>query len=606
VAAPALSWICRRNAGRKCLGFLRIPFNVANPAAFTSLNLKMRWSDGYVAYVNGTPVSSFAAPASPAWNSAATDSHSADSIQTIAVPTASLRAGSNILAIHLLNNSVANGTAFVLPTLDGVSQTLTTPSYLTSRTPGSANSSAKTNVGPFITNVTKNPVRPTGTAASPPLVIMAQVAPSLRPLTATNPVQLRYRVMYGAEVSLNMLDDGVAPDALASDGIYSTQIPTNSLGAGQMLRWRVIATDNTSVSATDPEYAEPADNEQYYGTVAVDSSIATSQPVIYWFITSATAADSATGTRCSFFYKAIGESGVGRFYDNVEVNVHGQSSSGFTKKSYDLDFNEDNRFEWNIAQKRVKDVNLLTNYGDKSKTHNALTHEALATVGSAHHWCHQVRVQQVTPANAATPAGHFFSIADMMEDGDEDWLDRIGADPNGALYKIYDSLTGGGEKKTRKFEGTTDLAALVAGLEPANPLNTRRRYSYDNLDLPQCVSYFVGLAIASSQDHGHKNYYVYRDTLGDARVVDPAVGHRPFVGTQLDGCEWLLHRHDLHEQRAELLSGLQRRPRTIERAEQGDMNRLYTMMFDTPEFRRMYLPPSSHGDGSIPAAAREP
>jgi hypothetical protein len=43
---------------------------------------------------------------------------------------------------------------------------------------------------------------------------------------------------------------------------------------------------------------------------------------------------------------------------------------------------------------------------------------------------------------------------------------------------------------------------------------TRRQFAYDNLDLPQCVSYFVGCIITSHQDHGHKNYYVYRDTLG--------------------------------------------------------------------------------------------
>ncbi len=34
------------------------------------------------------------------------------------------------------------------------------------------------------------------------------------------------------------------------------------------------------------------------------------------------------------------------------------------------------------------------------------------------------------------------------------------------------------------------------------------------MDLPQTVSYFVALALCSSQDHGHKNYYLYRDSEG--------------------------------------------------------------------------------------------
>ena len=50
----------------------------------------------------------------------------------------------------------------------------------------------------------------------------------------------------------------------------------------------------------------------------------------------------------------------------------------------------------------------------------------------------------------ATPANHFFSIADMMEDGDEDFMERNGRDPNGALYKIYDSLAGSGSRRKRR------------------------------------------------------------------------------------------------------------------------------------------------------------
>src|SRR6185295_297141 len=199
--------------------------------------------------------------------------------------------------------------------------------YLTAPTPGKQNSTAKTNLGPFVSGVTKNPdPRPTGTAASPPLTINATVVPSLRPLAASNPVQLKYVVMFGAEQTVNMT-------LTATPNVYTAQIPTATLGAGQMLRWRVVASDNTAVIGTAPEYSDPLDNERYYGTVAVDSSIASSLPVFYWFTPSSTAADNQTGTRNSFFFKAPGDTGVGRFYDNVEINVHGQSSSGFTKKS---------------------------------------------------------------------------------------------------------------------------------------------------------------------------------------------------------------------------------------------------------------------------------
>ena len=493
--------------------FIRAPFNVTDPAQFQTLRLTQRWSDGFAAFVNGTQITAQNAPAVLDWNSIATGPHSGATADTydFAVPNGLLRAGSNVLAIQGLNTSASDPSLFISPKLDGLTAPVTTTGYTQSPTPGATNSAVKLNVGPFVSSVTKNPnPRPTGTAASPPLVITAKVTPSLNPLAANNPVQLKYVIMYGAEQTLNMTPT-------ATEGTYTASIPTNTLGAGQMLRWRVVATDSNGATGTGPEFSDPNDNEQYYGTVAEDSSIETLLPVLYWFIQSTSALDASdTPTRCSLFYKAFGATGAGRFYDNVLVDRHGQSSSGFPKKSYNFDFNEDNRFEWDVTKKRTKDMDLLTNWGDKSKTHNSLTHETFATIGSVHHWSHQVRVQQVTPANAGTPANHFAFISDMLEDGDEDFLERNGRDPNGALYKVYDSLasSGGSEKKTRLIEPKTDLDALIAGLNVGNPLATRRRFAYDNLDIPQCVSYFVGAIITSHQDHGHKNYYVYRDSDG--------------------------------------------------------------------------------------------
>ena len=493
--------------------YLRVPFNVSNPNDFASLRLSQRWNDGFLAYVNGTQITAQNAPAAPEWNSTATAAHGGSVTDTynFSLPAGLLRTGANVLAIQGLNVAAADPSFLMLPKLDGQSAPVTGSGYTTAPTPGAANSSLKLNVGPFVSQVTNNPnPRPLGDASSPDLVITARVDPSLRPLAATDPVQLKYVIMFGTEQTVNMT-------LTATPGVYTASIPTNTLTPGQMLRWRVVATDDAGAIGTGPQFSDAADNEQYYGTVAVDPSIQTNLPVLYWFIQSTTALDgSDTPTRCSLFYKAFGDTGVGRFYDNVLVDRHGQSSSGFPKKSYNFDFNEDNRFEWDVAQERTKDMDLLTNWGDKAKVRNKMTHEAFATVGSVHHWTHQVRVQQVTPANQANPAAQFFSIADMMEDGDEDFIARNGRDPNGALYKIYDSLAGSGsaEKKTRLFENKSDLDALITGLNVGLPIGTRRSFAYANLDVPQCVSYFVGCILASHQDHGHKNYYVYRDTLG--------------------------------------------------------------------------------------------
>ena len=63
--------------------------------------------------------------------------------------------------------------------------------------------------------------------------------------------------------------------------------------------------------------------------------------------------------------------------------------------------------------------------------------------------------------------GSFWGIEDMVEHGDDLWLDRIGRDGNGALYKMYNDMSyaSGNEKKTREWEGTDDLTALITNLD---------------------------------------------------------------------------------------------------------------------------------------------
>jgi len=55
--------------------FIQVPFSVSgNPADIQSLKLRMRYDDGFVAWLNGTEIARRRAPASPQWNSAAVTS----------------------------------------------------------------------------------------------------------------------------------------------------------------------------------------------------------------------------------------------------------------------------------------------------------------------------------------------------------------------------------------------------------------------------------------------------------------------------------------------------------------------------------------------------
>ena len=55
--------------------YLRVPFNVTDPALYKALTLRLRYDDGFVAYLNGTEIARRNSPPTNIWNSAATANH---------------------------------------------------------------------------------------------------------------------------------------------------------------------------------------------------------------------------------------------------------------------------------------------------------------------------------------------------------------------------------------------------------------------------------------------------------------------------------------------------------------------------------------------------
>ena len=96
--------------GKNATCYIRIPFTV-NISNIASLTLRMMYDDGFVAYLNGVPVASRNAPASPTWNSTATsnppDTTGFEDIDITAYMS-DLTSGSNFLAIQGLNTSTTS------------------------------------------------------------------------------------------------------------------------------------------------------------------------------------------------------------------------------------------------------------------------------------------------------------------------------------------------------------------------------------------------------------------------------------------------------------------------------------------------------------------
>ncbi len=103
--------------------YIRIPFTV-DDLSIGALVLHMKYDDGFVAYINGTPVASSNAPDAPDWMSSANgtvEDTDAMAFTTFDVGQVGglLRQGRNILAIHGLNVFDRSVDFLILPELDG-------------------------------------------------------------------------------------------------------------------------------------------------------------------------------------------------------------------------------------------------------------------------------------------------------------------------------------------------------------------------------------------------------------------------------------------------------------------------------------------------------
>ncbi len=538
--------------------YIRIPFQVDNPEMIEALTLRMRLNDGMIAYLNGREIVRHNAPlpAAEGWDSGAPDprSHS-DSVTPMDMPVPVfdfLHSGTNVLAIQGLNYGINSEDLLILPEL--LAQVRPNEEsmlrYFPGPTPGASNGEGILKLGPAISDMRCVPNRPTDQEGC---LITVQIEPTYDPVASA---QLHYRIGFEQEITLPLQH---ADRFEGAD--HATLIPPTAMAAGQMVRWYITATDTVGRQTRFPTFLDPENSPQYCGTVVEDPSLINPLPVLHWFIENPSAANTNTGTRCALFYD-------GEFYDNVSIDLHGQSSRGFPKKSYDVDFHPGYNFKWAEGEPRADDINLMTTYPDKAHMRNILAYETYRDADCPYHWVFPVRVQQ---------NGAFWGTAHVMENGDEDWLVRMGVNAQGALYKMYNTFTStghttsGAEKKTRKEENNQDLKMLHDGLKLSG--DARRKFLYDHVDVAQVVNFLALLVITADTDCCHKNYYFYRDTgVTDLWQmwpwdVDLSFGRR-WIGSRTYWDQNLITNTPLYV---------------------GNNNGMPKAIFDTPELKQMYL-----------------
>ena len=323
-------------------------------------------------------------------------------------------------------------------------------------------------------------------------------------------VDLIMRVMYKAESTLPMRDDGVAPDEEAGDGRYTGKIPGKTLfgnryDAGEMLRWAFLARDAEGRESRLPSLAGESESQAVYlGTIVDDPEIDSPLPRLHWFAEDPDNAVKEFGSRASVFFE-------GQFYDHLFVRRRGQFGAiDWAKPKLKFDFNPGDHFRYDPERRRVEEFNLQSHYRDASFMRENVAFAFFNEIGTpasdTRHW--HVRFN-----------GSFFGLFSFVEQVDEDFLRQQGLDPEGALYKAngFPSTLAKGvtealyQKETRKDEPYDDLVEFTEGI------NGSQRFDYimDHVNLPAMVNEMAGQSVIRNADRLTKNYYMYRDPETD-------------------------------------------------------------------------------------------
>lgn len=435
--------------------------------------------------------------------------------------------------------------------------------YFRRPSPGAPNGTSEEDAAPALSEV-HHQAEPIRTGEN--VVVTAVAATTSQSLQ----VWLHYQVMFGATVDLPMYDDGLHGDTGANDHIYGAEIPASAYTTAQMVRYFVTATDGANRTARLPLFLDPNANAQYYGTVIQPDYTGSQLPVVHWFVQNYSAANKDIGTRASLYY-------AGEFYDNVFVRQRGDYTRQFEKKSYKFDMTEDHPLLFSPDEHRVTEINLNSTYTDRDYIRPVLAWQTYRDAGVPYSISFPVRMQR---------NGNFHSVAIFVEQPDKDYLDRQGLDPDGALYKMHTTMlagtSGGFEKKTRPDEDFSDYQALRSQL--FLPADARRRFLYDNVNLPEVINYLAATAIMHDNDAITKNYYLYRDSdnTGEWQIFpwdkDLTFG-RMYVETLLSTSIWADTDPYSHP-----LFGNASHARFDDK-----WNQLIDALYAVPEIREMYL-----------------
>jgi hypothetical protein len=535
--------------------FLRTRFNVTNAAAVGQLRFEALYDDGFILWINGTPLVRSTMPdgevsfATPASGTRENDSYERFDVT---IPPGLLRDGENTVAVQLANILLSGSSDcfFDLRIFAVTGPAARGP------TPGRINAAYVTNPPPALRQLDVLPKQP---RSGEPVRIQVKATDS----NGVAGVELEYQAVDpGAYIRFDsaayatnwtrvvMNDQALEGDAVAGDGIYTVTLPANLQVHRRFVRYRITARDRLGAEIRAPYSDDEGRNFAYFcydgvpawtgavrpgfaGAVGTPFTVPPEEmnrlPAIHLIalrqdVENSTWLDRSRGDQY-FWTGTLVYDGV--VYDHIRFRPRGGVwRYAMGKNMWKFDFN------------RGRDLEIRDNWGTKLATPwsklnlGACIQQGdyefrgeqgmfesvgfklfqLAQVPGSHSTFTQFRIidDTVEAQSGSQYGGDFWGLYLAVEQLDGRYLEEHGL-PDGNLYKMEGGF---GDPNNLGPDGPVDSSDLRSFLETYNGSGSALNETWwrTNLNLP---AYFGYQAVVQTIHHydiaDGKNYFYYRN-----------------------------------------------------------------------------------------------
>ena len=299
---------------------------------------------------------------------------------------------------------------------------------------------------------------------------------STSPDDAIQSVTLLYRVDTGTTIIAAdevPMSKTTSADKLLGD-VYTATIPASAITPpGARVLFAAKITDGANRTFRSPSFKNPDDGYEWYGTIVEPTAdqLSSTLQTLHLFVdaNSKVQMDKDTddqnltvvpyNARCGIY-----DSSTGFYYDNVRIDLRGNTSASFAKKSHGLRFNKSQPLTCTdpVTGTKVTEIrksSFTSEYADPSFLRQHLAFKLFNDYGSSAPFHYPVRLNR---------NGEFYQLAFHSERFTDELIeDCYGYDPLGYSYKNVGNFNGTTtnagsiEKKTPDDDNEKDLAQLT-------------------------------------------------------------------------------------------------------------------------------------------------